>query len=213
MDGRQLDQVIVSGRQAPSGNPFGQMYAAGIVHILTGIDHIAFIFLVLLGSAVSVGGRMGIVRIVKTLSLFTVAHSVSLGLAACGIWAPSARIVEPLIAASIVWQAISVMWSRGKGGIRHQSSIVFAFGLVHGFGFAGGIAEIGFNKAFIVPSLLGFNLGIETGQFAVAGVVVPLMLWAARIRPMLRLRVLQAASASLGVMGLVLLIQRVAGWS
>lgn len=138
----------------------------GIEHILTGYDHLVFLF-----GLVLVGGRIR--SLVGAVTAFTVAHSITLALAVLGVWAPSPRIVEPAIALSIVWVGIENFFVRDAHG---RWRITFPFGLIHGFGFAGALREIELPRARIPAALVSFNLGVEIGQLAVMALVVPAIL-------------------------------------
>ena len=147
----------------------------GVEHILTGYDHLLF----LLGLLVACR-RFSTAA--KIITCFTLAHSLTLALAALGVVSLPARLVEPLIAASIVFVAVENLVRRGEPGWRW--ALTFALGLVHGFGFAGALKEAGLGAggaALLVP-LFSFNLGVELGQAAVAAVVLPL-LWKLRGLP------------------------------
>lgn len=135
----------------------------GVEHILTGYDHLVFLF-----GLVLVGGRVR--SLVGAVTAFTVAHSITLALAVLGVWAPSPRIVEPAIALSIVWVGIENFFVRDAHG---RWRITFPFGLIHGFGFAGALREIELPRARVPAALVSFNLGVELGQLAVMAVVVP----------------------------------------
>ena len=138
----------------------------GIEHILTGYDHLVFLF-----GLVLIGGRLR--SLVGAVTAFTVAHSITLALAVLGVWAPSPRIVEPAIALSIVWVGIENFFVKNAEG---RWRITFPFGLIHGFGFAGALREIELPRARVPLALVSFNLGVEVGQLAVMAVVVPLIL-------------------------------------
>lgn len=144
----------------------------GIHHVVTGYDHLLFLLGVLIPC-----------RRVRTLlglvTCFTVAHSATLLLSVlAGIDAP-AGVVEPLIAASIVFVGIENLFGRGESRARY--GVTFAFGLVHGLGFAGALADIGLGQAPALP-LLSFNFGAELAQMALAAPLFPLLAWA-RTRP------------------------------
>ena len=173
----------------------------GIEHILTGFDHLCFLLALLL-----VAPRLRDVLTVVTT--FTVAHSLTLAAAALGLVSLSSSIVEPLIAASIVYVGLENLFFRRQP--RYRLALVFGFGLIHGLGFASGLAERlpGVTGFAVVPPLLGFNLGVETGQLAVAGLLVPLIALA-RHRPNLFLRLQPACSFLIAGAGLVWLLQRV----
>jgi len=138
---------------------FGHLVATGFTHIVpAGLDHMLFVLgLFLLAS----GARSLLLQI----TAFTLAHSVSLALAVTGLVAIPAAIVEPLIAASIVYVAVeNVVTSRLS---KWRLAVVFAFGLLHGLGFAGALADLGIDRAHIAETLVGFNVGVELGQLAV----------------------------------------------
>jgi hydrogenase/urease accessory protein HupE len=136
--------------------------ASGIHHILIGPDHMLFLVGLLL-----LGGTLR--RLILVVSAFTLAHSITLSLAALNILDPPARIVEPVIALSIVFIGVDNLIVRGGRDIRGW--IAFAFGFVHGFGFAGVLREMGLESRALVWSLLSFNLGVEIGQLFVVIVV------------------------------------------
>ena len=160
----------------PSSRPsslFGGFFRLGIEHILSGYDHLLFLAGLLL-----VCHRIRDVTLVITS--FTLAHSITLALATFDILSIPSHIVEPLIAASILYVGLENIFRKGE--VRHRWALTFAFGLIHGFGFAGALRELGIGangSAFAVP-LLAFNLGVEAGQIAVAAVFLPLLWWARR---------------------------------
>lgn len=131
---------------------------AGVHHILIGPDHLLFLFgLLLLG-----GSRR---RLAIVVSAFTLAHSVTLSLAALDMLNPPARIVEPAIALSIVYVGADNLLVRGGRDLRGW--IAFGFGFIHGFGFANVLREMDLPGSALAWSLFSFNLGIEIGQLAV----------------------------------------------
>jgi len=150
---------------APAGYEGGLLsfLRLGVEHILTGYDHLVFLF-----GLVLVGGRLR--SLVGAVTAFTVAHSITLALAVLGVWAPSPRIVEPAIALSIVWVGIENFFVSDAHG---RWRITFPFGLIHGFGFAGALRAIELPRARVPAALVTFNLGVEVGQLAVMAVVVP----------------------------------------
>ena len=125
----------------------GRFIEAGIEHIFLGYDHIAFLLAVILW-----GQRLW--PLVKVVTAFTVAHSITLSLAALQIFAIPSAIVEPAIAASIVVVAAENFFSRN---VDRRWPVTFAFGLVHGFGFASALQEIGLPPNALVPALAAFN--------------------------------------------------------
>jgi hydrogenase/urease accessory protein HupE len=153
--------------QTSTGPNFGGMFRLGIEHILTGYDHLIFLFGLLL-----LGGRFR--SLITVITAFTLAHSLTLGLAILGVWAPKPSLVEPAIALSIAYVGIENFWIKSS---EKRWRITFPFGLIHGFGFAGALGEISLPKAQIPKALLAFNLGVESGQVAVLAIVLPLVLW------------------------------------
>lgn len=145
----------------------------GMEHIFTGYDHIAFLFGLLL---VAAGYRLrgGLRYTLGIVTAFTVAHSVTLISAGLGLVRLPARVVEPAIAASIAWVAVENLVVKEP---KHRWLLTFAFGLIHGFGFASVLSEIGLPPSGVVPSLVSFNVGVELGQLCVVGAVAPLLLW------------------------------------
>ena len=131
----------------------------GVQHILPGgADHILFVLALFFASE-----RLR--SLLVQISAFTVAHTVTLGLAAAGVIEPPASIVEPLIALSIAFVAMENIFFKDIS--RWRPLIVFTFGLFHGMGFAGFIREVGLPPGQFWSSLIGFNLGVEIGQLAV----------------------------------------------
>jgi hypothetical protein len=153
----------------PPGDWAG-FFALGVEHILTGWDHLLFLAALLVGSR-------GFWRVLGIVTAFTVAHSVTLSLAALGLVTLPAALVEPAIAASIVWIAAENLFAPGASARRW--AVGFAFGLVHGFGFASALTEIGLAGWPLARALIGFNLGVEVGQAAAVVVVAPLFAWIA----------------------------------
>ncbi len=135
---------------------------AGIQHILIGPDHILFLIgLLLLGGSVR--------RLFLVVTSFTIAHSVSLSIAALNILSPPSRVVEPLIALSIVYVGCDNLLIRGGRDVR--AWIAFTFGLVHGFGFASVLREMDLPQRALGWSLFSFNVGVEIGQLLVVVLV------------------------------------------
>lgn len=146
---------------------FTAFTAAGIHHIAIGPDHILFIVgLLLLGGSV--------LRLLGIVSAFTLGHSITLSLAALNIVTPPARIVEPAIALSIVYVgADNLLSTTGARDVR--AWIALFFGLVHGFGFASVLREIGLPPRALGISLFSFNLGVEIGQAVIVVIVASLL--------------------------------------
>ena len=150
----------------------------GIEHILTGFDHLSFV----LGLLLLVRGR---IRLLKTITAFTVAHSITLAAAALGYVNVSAPVVESLVALSIVFVAVELVRAyRGRDGltVRHPWLIAFVFGLLHGFAFAGSLADIGLPAHNIPGALVLFNVGVEIGQLLFVAAVLAVIHAARRFR-------------------------------
>jgi hypothetical protein len=136
--------------------------AEGVHHILIGPDHVLFLVgLLLLGGTIR--------RLIVVVSAFTLAHSMTLSLAALNILDPPSSVVEPAIALSIVFIGVDNLMVRG--GRDGRALIAFAFGFIHGFGFAGVLREMGLESRALIWSLLSFNIGVEIGQLLVVVVV------------------------------------------
>ncbi len=141
----------------------------GVFHIFTGYDHIAFLLGVVL-----VGGSFK--TIVKAVTAFTLAHSITLALAALDIVLLPSRIVESGIALSIMYIALENIFFRK---FDRRWIITFFFGLVHGFGFASALAEVHLSGRLLGTALFAFNLGVEAGQICIVGILLPLLAWLA----------------------------------
>ena len=200
-------EIPLSPEGEAAGTPplptFRQYLALGIRHILTGYDHLLF----LLGLLV-VCRRFRTVAAIVTC--FTLAHSVTLALAALDVVKLPARVVEPLIAATIVFVGLENVL-RGEEP-KGRWALTFGFGLVHGLGFASALRDIGlgaFGTSIVAP-LVAFNLGVELGQLTVAAVLLAL-LWRLRRTRWLARQGTRAVSWGVAAMGLVWLAQRLGG--
>jgi len=152
----------------------------GVWHIWIGYDHILFLLSLLLPAVLMRERRqwLPVARfgdafwdVFKIVTAFTVAHSITLSLAALGVISLPSRLVESAIAASVLLAASNNLLPL-VGGKRWV--VAFAFGLIHGFGFAGVLAELGLPRDALVLALVGFNLGVEAGQLAVVAAFLPL---------------------------------------
>jgi hypothetical protein len=144
----------------------------GMEHIFTGYDHLSFLFGLMLVAGAR-GLRRGASYVLGIVTAFTVAHSVTLLCAGLGLVRLSPRLVEPAIALSIAYVAVENLVVPEP---RRRWLLTFAFGLIHGFGFASVLAEIGLPPSGVVPSLVSFNVGVELGQLCVVAAVAPLLL-------------------------------------
>ncbi|MDC8758845.1 HupE/UreJ family protein [Janthinobacterium fluminis] len=150
----------------------------GAWHIWIGYDHILFLLSLLLPAVLapatarpSDSFRDSLVDVCKVVTAFTLAHSLTLSLASLSLLTPPSRWVETAIAASVVLAALNNLLPLFRG---RRPLVAFAFGLVHGFGFAGVLADLGLGQASLLASLLGFNLGVELGQLAIVAAFLPL---------------------------------------
>ncbi len=180
----------------------------GIEHILLGVDHLLFVLALLL---ITGPGW----RLIKTVTAFTVAHSITLALATLGVVHVPSAPVEAVIALSIVFVAAEILHLRaGHAGITARAPwvVAFTFGLLHGFGFAGALSEVGLPASHIPIALLFFNLGVEAGQLAF--VTAALVAWGAfrRLRLPLPRWAAVAPAYAIGGIAMFWVIERVAAF-
>ncbi len=180
---------------------------AGIQHILTGADHMLFLLgLVLLPREIEASRRERIKALAFVLTAFTVGHSASLAIATLGGRAPSAGVVEPLVALSVAYVGAENLFSKGQR-MRRRALITLPFGLVHGFAFASGLLLVHLPRAELPIALVGFNLGVELGQLGVMAIVLPVLFLLARW-PRVYDRARVALSVGVLACGLVWFVQR-----
>jgi hypothetical protein len=171
-------QSFVIGVSDP-GRQFLAFLREGIFHIWTGYDHILFLLALLLPSVLHRDGgkwqsvpalRPAFFNVLKIVTAFTVAHSLTLSLAALQVVRLPSRLTESAIAFSVMLAAANNLWPvvRERGWI-----VAFFFGLVHGFGFANALADLGLVHSALALTLVGFNLGVEIGQLAIVIVFLP----------------------------------------
>jgi hydrogenase/urease accessory protein HupE len=198
--GRPTAEYYTGGRQGALA-VFKAFTAAGIHHIAIGPDHILFIVgLLLLGGSV--------LRLLGIVSAFTVGHSITLSLAALNIVAPPARVIEPAIALSIVYVgADNLLSSPGARDVR--AWIALFFGLVHGFGFASVLREIGLPPRALGISLFSFNLGVEIGQALIVVAVASLLAVARARNPRRAQQLVTVGSVCVIIAGAYWFVQRV----
>ena len=180
---------------------FTNFLSLGVKHILTGYDHLLFLVGLLLVAR-------GFLSSLGIITSFTIAHSITLAVATPQLVQIPSRIVEPLIAASIVFVGIENLL---RGDIPKARRLVpFGFGLIHGFGFASALREagIGSGTGGIILPLFSFNLGVELGQIMVAAVALPII-WKLRENPMFITRWAPACSAAVVLLGSFWFVQRV----
>ncbi|MET4105353.1 HupE/UreJ family protein [Hymenobacter sp. UYP22] len=172
----------------------------GYTHILPlGLDHVLFVL-----SLYLLEPRLK--PVLWQATAFTVAHSITLGLAMYGVVSPPASLVEPLIALSILFVAIENIVVERLNPWRIV--VVFGFGLLHGLGFAGALTSLGLPRAMFVESLVAFNVGVELGQVSVILLAWVLIgRWAAH-KPWYKRRVLVPASVAIGLLAAYWTIER-----
>jgi len=179
-------------------NTVFQFVALGIEHILTGYDHLVFLFGLLVAG-------VGLKDIAKIITSFTAAHSITLALSTLDLVRVSPSIVEPLIAASIIYVGLENIFSRN---LKWRWLLTFGFGTIHGFGFASALRDLGVGSGSSAAlSLISFNAGVEVGQLSVAVVALPII-WNLSRRQMFVTRLAPACSAMISVAGALWLIER-----
>ena len=197
----RLDQFLAYGRE-------------GIWHILIGFDHILFLISLLL-PAVFLRGRgtwMPAPRfapvfwdVLRIVTAFTLAHSITLSLAALSVVSLPSRLVESTIALSVALAALNNLWP-AVGGRRWI--VAFGFGLIHGFGFASVLADLGLPRDALVLALVGFNLGVEAGQLAIVGLFLPVA-YGLRHTWIYRRMIFTGGSALIALVAAVWMMERV----
>jgi len=203
---------------ADTPNGFLAFLWSGIAHISGGFDHVLFLLCLLLPAVLQRRAgqwvardnvRGALVAVIWIATAFTMAHSITLALATFGVIRIPARVIEPLIALTIVATALNNIWPIFT---RRLALVAFAFGLIHGFGFAEVLAPLSLPRSDLAAALLGFNLGVELGQLAIVAsaffVLSTLRRWTGYSR-----WVLEVGSAMIAVIGTLWFIERVAGVS
>ena len=173
----------------------------GFEHILEGWDHLLFVTALVL-----IAGTWR--RAALAVTAFTVAHSVTLAASVLGAVSLNPRFVEAAIALSIVLLAVEL--ARGDDSLtrRYPAAVAFAFGLLHGFGFAGALAAIGLPEGEIAPALLAFNLGVEAGQMTLVATLLAMLALIRRAAPAALAPATRLATYAIGVTGAFWLIDR-----
>lgn len=183
-------RTAVLGPQAPSQqfdlqrtsrlSQFTDYLREGVWHIWVGYDHILFLLSLLLPAALVMRNgawrpaerlRQPLLDVVKIVTSFTVAHSITLSLATLGVVSLPSRWVESAIALSVVLAALNNVFPVFQG---RRWLVAFCFGLIHGFGFAGVLQDLGLPQGALLLALVGFNLGVEAGQLAIVALFLPL---------------------------------------
>ncbi|WP_332878557.1 HupE/UreJ family protein [Massilia sp. S19_KUP03_FR1] len=185
----------------------------GVWHIWIGFDHILFLLALLLPAVLvwrAAGWqgrdtfRASFIEVLKVVTAFTLAHSITLTLATLGVVSLPSRVVESAIAASVLLAALNNIRPVFE---RSRALVAFVFGLIHGFGFASVLLDLGLPKTALLLSLVGFNVGVEVGQLAIVAVFLPLA-FAARRTFAYRRVVLVGGSTLIALIALVWLFER-----
>jgi hypothetical protein len=197
---------------------FGDFVVTGIWHIWKGIDHILFLLSLLLPAVLKLGDKFGdrerrpsdsfkasFIDVLKIVTAFTLAHSITLTLATLQVISLPSRWVESAIAASVVLAALNNLFPLVQG---KRWVVAFAFGLIHGFGFASVLTDLGLPQSALLLALVGFNLGVEIGQLAIVSIFLPLA-YAMRRTRFYRSAVVTFGSGLIVLIATVWLVERV----
>ena len=201
----QLDATAQTSSAAALNNSppptFAGFLKLGVEHILTGYDHLLFLFALLVVTR-------DFKSAIKVITCFTIAHSITLGVATFDLLHVSSRIVEPLIAVTIIYVGLENILAKGDPHGRWM--LTFAFGLIHGFGFASVLREmgVGAHSGGVAMPLFSFNLGVELGQLAVAIIALPII-WQLRKKEIFLRRGVPACSVIVALLGAFWFLQRV----
>lgn len=205
-DGGSLSHAFSSGApllvanlhaQAATPQDAGSFFLLGVEHIATGYDHLLFVLALVL-----CGGNL--LSLLKIITAFTLAHSLTLGAAALDLLTLPSTLVEAVIALSIAYVAFENLMP--KYALSRRWLVSFLFGLVHGFGFSSVLKEIGLPKGSELLALLNFNLGVEAGQIVAVLLVLPVLAWLKTTA--WETRAVRAVSFAVLLVGLVLFAER-----
>ena len=204
---------------AAKSEQFLSFVVEGIWHIWMGFDHILFLISLLLPAVLMLpktqpwrGPRWlavprfkpAVVEVVKIVTAFTLAHSITLTLATLQVVALPSALVESTIAASVVLAALNNVWPFFQG---KRWMVAFGFGLIHGFGFASVLADLGLPQDALLLALVAFNVGVEAGQLAIVGVFLPLA-YALRRTRFYRTAVFKGGSCLIALLAAVWFVER-----
>jgi HupE / UreJ protein len=211
--GGPTDQIMLNAEHPSVYQAVQQYFEVGIWHIWSGIDHLLFLLSLLLPAVLVwkrtrwepvASGWPAFRSVLTVVTAFTLAHSITLSLAALGVVHLPTRVTESVIAASIVVAALNNIFPIITEA---RARIAFGFGLLHGFGFASVLSEMGLPTGARLASLVAFNCGIEVGQLAVVVAVMPLAYLLRRQR-LYRHALLPWGSAAIAALALVWFVQR-----
>jgi hypothetical protein len=190
-----------------------QYWREGVWHIWLGFDHLLFLLALLLPAVLAreagrwrqaASFRAALVDVARVVTAFTIAHSLTLSLAVLGLVSVPARLVESVIAATVLAAALNNLYPVVS---RRRALVAFALGLVHGLGFANVLADLGLPRDALAVALCGFNLGVETGQLALVTLFLPVA-YALRGGWFYRRVALQAGSAAVAVIAGLWFLER-----
>ena len=207
------DTWELQGHSVAFGRQFLEYFRTGVWHIWTGFDHLLFLCALLLPAVLQhrhgrwqavAGFREAFFEVLRIVTAFTIAHSITLSLAVLGFITPPSRLIESTIAASVVIAALNNLHPLID---KRLWLVAFVFGLVHGLGFASVLTDLALPKPALAVSLISFNLGVEAGQLAIVATFLPLAYPARRSWLYPRL-VLGAGSMSIAAVASVWLIER-----
>lgn len=196
---QQDNSIELNLTKSESTSMFKDFFVLGIEHILTGYDHLLFLFALLIVTH-RFWSAFGII------TFFTIAHSITLAIAGMNLLTIPSTIVEPLIAASIVYVGVENLIVKEPKGRKY---LTFAFGLIHGFGFAAVLQEMNITsiESGILVPLFSFNLGVETGQLVVTAISLPIIWWL-HIKPLIEKYFVPVCSTIVCLAGGYWLIER-----
>ena len=192
---------------------FFDYFREGVWHIWIGFDHILFLLSLLLPSVLLLRNKQWKAAerfndtfwdVLKVVTSFTLAHSITLSLAALSVISLPSRLVESTIALSVVLAALNNLWPVVA---ERRWAVAFAFGLIHGFGFASVLADLGLPQDTLLLALVGFNVGVEAGQLAIVSAFLPLA-YAMRRSALYRRVIFGGGSALIAAVACVWLAER-----
>ncbi|HEY6878760.1 MAG TPA: HupE/UreJ family protein [Polyangiales bacterium] len=198
--------VLSTGHRTETLDAHRTLLADGVLHILSGLDHVLFLLALLLPSVLRRERFAPLARdVLRVISAFTLAHSLTLALAALDVVRMSSAWVEPAIAASVAIAALDNVWPVFAGS---RASIAFALGLLHGFGFSSALSDLGLTRDALLWGLLSFNAGVELGQLLLIALLLPLA-YVLRNAWLYRFAMVRGGSIAIAVCALVWFVQRV----
>ncbi len=213
---KDSEAITLSTDVVSSSHIFQQYFVEGVWHIWIGFDHILFLVTLLLPAALvyrnsqwqQISQLQSVMSdTLKIVTMFTLAHSITLSMAALNIVQISSSVIEPVIAFSVLVTSLNNLKP-----LFHQTRwlLAFVFGLIHGFGFAAVLTELGLNNQALLSSLIGFNLGVEAGQLAIVCLFIPVA-YLARHTRVYRQVVFKGGSVLAALIACVWMLERISG--